>query len=282
MALARISTVLLIAPLLVAWSAGGSGHGRWEDGRRVARTVELSGLVEAGADIRIVANASVDDGEALIFVTVPALRTGDRIPVSDSALHVAYQEFAPDGALRFAAERAQAGWVETSVVGERVTVSFDITWHDPQAADSHRRWFDTRLMLGTAPPDRTPSPASGGRHTPGAGYEATVAHDPFYDDSSGCEGDDWSADESDDWDDGEGTGCEGDDLGDGGDYDDGGGCEGDDLSDGSGDDSSASCEGDAIASVGPPRRSPTIVRLINQLPWLLVLVGLRVGRRRRR
>lgn len=284
MTFARRLLLVSIAPTLIAWSGGGSGSGVWQDGAGATRSVELSGLVETGARIRVVVNGTLPDGEGLIDIELPAPHADRRVSALDEQVAVGYREYADDGGLTFAAERPREGWLEVSVGPTHVTVALDAAWYDPRTG-AHRRWSGVVVRAGERP---SAGAGAGGHGSASAGCDATIApeSDPHYDDDyaegSGCEGDDWSSDDSSGWDDDSGGGCEGDDLGGSDGYDDSGGCEGDDL--GGGDAASgggASCEGDAIASTGRPRRSPTIVRLINQLPWLLVVIGLRLGRRRR-
>lgn len=279
----RPLALLLLSPLMLAWSGGGSGSGVWSDSR-TTRSVSLSGLVESEAEVRVAFNGTVPGGESMVFVTVPALLLDQTVSVRDQAVEVAYREYAPDGRLRFAADVPESGQVRVLRRSGYITVTLSAIWYDSRAAMSHRQWSDVDLRITGGP-----TSASGGhRSTGGAevhgGCDTTIegapaddgyddyAHDD-YDDGSGCEGDDWESDSSSDWDSGsDGGGCEGDDV-----SGSGGGCEGDDMGGSSG----GSCEGDAIASTGVVRRSPTIVRLINQLPWLMVLIGLRVVRRRR-
>lgn len=281
----RAFTLLVLTPALLAWSGGGSGTGVWEGDAGRAISVDLSGLAETGSDIRIVANASIGDGEGLIDIRVPRLHVGTRISALDEQIEVSYREFAVDGTVRFASNRARAGWLEVSAGTTHVTLSMDVTWQDAHGA--HRRWSGVFLQMGN--PGGGSAGGSGRGGSAGGGCDVAVdpEPEPYYEDGAGCEGDDWESDDR--WDDdSSGGGCEGDDLGGGDDYgSDSGGCEGDDLGGGDdfgGDSGGASCEGDAIASQGRVRRSPTAIRLLNQLPWMLVVVllGVRPGRRRRR
>lgn len=299
---ARLLPLALLSPLLLAWSGGGSGDAAWSDGAGEVLPVTVSGLIETGGEVSIVLNGAVRDGEGMIFLTLPASASDRRLPVGDPSLELAYREYGPDGRLRFSADWASDGWIEFSLRSTSASVALDASWADARSPSGHRQWTVSRVRLertggaDAPPPDRG---ASGGAlpardrapydDDPGGGCDVTVTtpEPEPYDDSSGCEGDDWGSDDDwdgDDWGDDSG-GCEGDDLGGGDDWssDSSGGCEGDDLGGGSsGAESGPSCEGDAIASAGPPRRSPTIVRLINQMPWLLVVVGLGIRRRRRR
>lgn len=276
----RPLALLLLSPFMLAWSGGGSGSGVWSDSR-VTRSVSLSGLVEYEADVRVALNGTVPGGESMVFITVPALLLDQPVSARDQAVEVSYREYGPDGRLRFAADVPESGQVRVSRGSRWVTVTLSAIWYDSRAARSHRQWSDVDLRLTGGPT----SPSGGHRSSGGAevhgGCDTTIDSGPAdddyayddYDDSSGCEGDDWESDSSSDWDSGESSGCEGDDMS----GSSGGGCEGDDMSGSSG----GSCEGDAIASTGTVRRSPTMIRLFNQLPWLMVLIGLRVARRRR-
>lgn len=277
--------LLLCTPLIAAWSGGGSGTGSWDRGGGASRMVALSGVARFDDTLRAVVNGTVEGGaEALVFVTVPRHLDGQALPAGDARVEVAYEEYGPDGALRFAADRAEQGTVTLSSGARRATLRLSAVWYDAGAEDPHRRIEDATLVL--EPTDGTGDDVDDGYHGGGSvhaggGCDTTVDPEPepyYADDSTGCEGDDLDGGD-DDWGGDSGGGCEGDDLSSGGDS--GGGCEGDDLGGGSSGADSASCEGDAIASAGPARRSPTVVRLINQLPWLMVFVGLRLMRRRR-
>lgn len=281
---ARPLALALFAPLLVAWNAGGSGSGTWT-GLDGAVTVPLSAVVRAEGDVRVVISLPAGGGgDALVFVTASPSRVGLMTRLPAPGVEVSFREYGPDGRLRAGADAAATGEVTLAREGSGWVVSVSASWRGFSARALH----GARVAFSDVD---APSGASGGGDVTvhGGGCDATAAPEPEPDASTGCDGDDWS--EGDDgWsDDGSdeswgggwessgdsGGGCEGDDVG----GSSGGGCEGDDVG---GSSAGTSCEGDAIASTGAPRRSPTVVRLINQLPWLMVLFGIRLARRRPR
>lgn len=281
--LARPLALALLAPLLVAWNAGGSGSGTWT-GIDGPVTVPLSAVVRADDTVRVVFSLPAGaGGDALVFVTVSRGRLGMMTRLPAPGVEVAFREYGPDGRVRAGADAAASGEVTLAPEGGRWVASVDASWRGSSARSLH----GARIVFSDG--DLPSGVSAGGEVTAyGGGCDATAAPDPEPEAATGCDGDDWSDDDgwsddgSDDtwgggWDAGgdSGGGCEGDDVG-----SSGGGCEGDDV--GGAGDAASSCEGDAIASSGAPRRSPTVVRLINQLPWLMVLFGIRLAQRRRR
>lgn len=280
---ARPLALALIAPLLVAWNAGGSGSGTWT-GIDGAMTVPLSAVVRADGDVRVVISLPAGGGgDALVFVTASPSRLGLMTRLPAPGVDVAFREYGPDGRLRAWADAAATGEVTLAREGSGWVVSVSASWRGSSARALH----GARVAFSDV--DSPGGASAGGDVTVhGGGCDASAAPEPEPDAATGCDGDDWS--DGDDWDDDgsdeswgggwessgdSGGGCEGDDVG----GSSGGGCEGDDVGGGS---AASSCEGDAIASTGAPRRSPTVVRLINQLPWLMVLFGIRLVQRRPR
>lgn len=290
--------LLLLAPLLAAWTTGGSGQATWSDGTR-ARITSVS-VVAHGDPAEFRAVLSFRDGEvgdALIHLRVPQRSVGLTLDLAVDHVGALYVAYGPDGDKLFEEQRPLDGEVSILPRGDRWVMRLSGRWSDGEtirALHGLTVWLDAPGEAhGEDYTDDTydtydrPSTSTGGGVTIHGGSNSGCDNDDWEseddgwsdDSGGGCEGDDWGDD--DDWDDDSSGGCEGDGLGDSdsdwGD-DSGGGCEGDDVGDSGG----TSCEGDAVAAGNRPRRSPTIVRLINQLPWMLVLVGIRLVRRRER
>lgn len=299
----RPCLLLLLAPLLAAWSTGGSGQANWSDGAR-ARTTSVSVVAHVDDDeVRAVLSMRAgDDGDALIHLRLPRSTVGAAVQLPARRVDARYVGYGADGSTRFEGATPLDGELSILPHGRRWVLRMSARWSDGEvirALHGLTVWLDAedagRSGDGahdTYDGDDRPSTGggvtiSGGSDTgcDGDDWETEDSNDGWGDDTGGgCDGDDWGSDDSDDWGDDSGGGCEGDDVGGDSDWgdDSGGGCEGDDVGGGDSSADGPSCEGDAVAAGSRTRRSPTIVRLINQLPWLLVLVGIRLARRRER
>lgn len=291
-------SLVVLAPMLLAWNGGGSGNGTWS-GVDGLQPVPLSAVVRVDDTARVVLSLPAGEGgDALVFVTASADRLGLSTRLPAPGMAVAFREYGPDGRLRAGAEQAAAGEVTIARGHGQWTVSLDVVWHLDGTGHVVRALHGARV--GVEGPDLARGePAASGGVGVSSGCDDSVAPEPEPASAmgSGCDGDDWSDgdDDSDEggsdegWSDGadgwgddpgdDSTGCEGDEVGSEWGDDSGSGCEGDDVGSSS---DAPSCEGDAIAAAGQQRRSPTVVRLINQLPWVMVLLGIRLAQRRRR
>lgn len=286
-------SLALLAPALLAWNGGGSGSGRWS-GVEGSQPVPLSAVVHVDDTVRVVLSLPAGEGsDALVFVTASRDRLGLSTRLPAPGMAVAFREYGPDGRLRAGADQAATGEVTIARGDGQWTVSLDVAWYLDGTRHVERALHGARVAFD-GPDVAHGGPAVSGGVGVSSGCDDSVAEpEPAPAAGSGCEGDDWSDgddgsdgwsddDWNDDWSDdlGDGsTGCEGDDVGSEWGDDSGGGCEGDDVGSSS---DAPSCEGDAIADAGQQRRSPTAVRLINQLPWVMVLLGIRLAQRRRR
>lgn len=300
----RAAALLLLVPLLAGWQAGVRAKGDLAiDGYVRSVHVEVGAIFGEGADLTL--SLPVSDGLAMVRIVVPGWQMNRQLGPEATQLEATWSEHGPHGDLRFYADRPATGQVSVRFAGEGRLIRLDFEWID--SATGARRALDladTTIYPSSRVNDDRPLVA------------ASPSSKPVYDDrgssgSTGCDGDDW--DDGDDdwnnddgwdddgWDDESSTGCEGDDLSDDSsdDWSDdsgGTGCEVDDTDSGEweGDDldsEGASCEGDdlggeAVASSGRRRPSAQAARLFNQLPFLMVLIGVRLMvvriRRRRR
>lgn len=291
-----VSALLLLTPLLVAWTgeeqvAGSVSFG----GSTYAAQVDVVGTF--GSRIDYVLHVPVAGTKARLRISLPLDQTNR--PLGPSAIDVTahWVERSPaTGVAWFEADRPDGGQMSVRANGDGWRLLLDMDWVDPRRGAERSLALEATLHPPAPAEPRAPKPSARDDHGSAStgcdgddgwdddGWEDDDSwDDDGWDDSdsTGCEGDDLGDDSSDDWsDDSASTGCEGDDT-------DSGGWEGDDLDSSDG----ASCEGDdlggeAVASTGRRRPSAQAARLFNQLPFLMVLIGVRLAvvrvRRRRR
>ncbi len=291
---------LLLAPWLVAWQGSGTSHGVVRRGDLSAPApasgtageaagAEVVGRIEAGRSHYVLLWSLHGTRDAVLSLVVDS-DGGLALDLPNPLVTAVYEEFDAGGARLFHARRIDGTFEHALRAGGYVGLRLDLRFEDPEAGTFvHLADFSVTLGPDALPPVEEGAPAQpagvgvGARASNGGceddGYESSDANDGAWqgssEDSGGCDGETGSSST----DDGGESGCEGDDLESGSTSDD----------DAAGD----SCDGDASAAVvgtahvgaaaspAPRRRSPVIARLVAWLPYLLVLGGLAVARRRR-
>lgn len=286
----RSLALVILAPLCLAWNAGGTDTLAREigEGKAVTTVIRdadgIASWVDDGLHVMITQRAP-DGGAAVVGIWIPSHRVFARRGFAiDHEMWLGYTEYGPEGSVRFQDGDEVEGSIRVDVDESRgAQLSFSV-----RLVDDFDRW-SWRLIEaeGFWMPALSEVDAPHEAGSPGGGVSVGVdGYYGGYDDddyeSGGCDGDDWGgSDSGDDWGSDDGGGCDGDDWDSGGDS--GGGCDGDDL--GGGDAPSCDCEGDALAGPrgpGQPRRSPWVMRAFNWAPWCLVFVFIQAMKRRRR